>query len=96
MSENAETVTARAGMVSLPPDSAVRRTPRRRRPTGAPPPLPHPVSVTTRAWLVLVVVVLAGVILISVRAPSLQLDNQVNSAVLRLTCIGWGTASGSG
>ena len=39
-----------------------------RRPTGAPPPLPHPVSVTSRAWLVLVVVVLAGVIVISVRA----------------------------
>ena len=45
------------------------RTPRHRRPTGAPPPLPHPVSVTTKAWLVLAVVVLAGVILISVRAP---------------------------
>ena len=62
----------------------MRPTPGRRRPTGAPPPLPHPVSVTTRAWLVLAVVVLAGVIVISVRAPSLRLDNQVNSAVLRL------------
>ena len=62
----------------------MRRTPRRRRPTGAPPPLPHPVSATTRAWLVLAVVVLAGVIVISVRAPSLRLDDQVNSAVLRL------------
>ena len=59
-------------------------TPQRRRPTGAPPPLPHPVSATTRAWLVLAVVVLAGGIVISVRAPSLRLDNQVNSAVLRL------------
>jgi tRNA A-37 threonylcarbamoyl transferase component Bud32 len=59
-------------------------TPQRRRPTGAPPPLPHPVSVTTRAWLVLAVVVLAVVIVISVRAPSLRLDDQVNSAVLRL------------
>jgi len=59
-------------------------TSQRRRPTGAPPPLPHPVSVTTGAWLVLAVVVLAGVMVISVRAPSLRLDNQVNSAVLRL------------
>ena len=84
MSEQAETVTARAGAASLPPDPAVRRTPLRRRPTGAPPPLPHPVSVTTRAWLVLAVVVLAGVIVISVRAPSLRLDDQVNTAVLRL------------
>jgi len=84
LSEKAETVTTRAGTASLPPDPAVRRTTRRRRPTGAPPPLPHPVSVTTRAWLILAVVVLAGVIVISVRAPSLRLDNQVNSAVLRL------------
>jgi tRNA A-37 threonylcarbamoyl transferase component Bud32 len=58
-------------------------TPQRRRPTGAPPPLPHPVSATTRAWLVLAVAVLAGGIVISVRAPSLRLDNQANSAVLR-------------
>ena len=86
MSEKAETETAtvRAGGVSLPPDPAVRRTTRRRRPTGAPPPLPHPVSVTTRAWLVLAVVVLAGVIVISLQAPSLRLDDQVNTAVLRL------------
>ncbi len=84
MSEKTETVTTQAGLASLPPGPAVRQTPRHRRPTGAPPPLPHPVSVTTSAWLVLAVVVLAGVIVISVRAPSLRLDNQVNSAVLRL------------
>jgi len=57
---------------------------RRRRPTGAPPPLPHPVSVSTTAWLVAVVVVLAGVIVVSVRAPSLRLDDQANAAVLRV------------
>ncbi len=93
MSEKAERVTAPTGTASLAPGPAVRRTTRRRRPTGAPPPLPHPVSVTTRAWLVLAVVVLAGVIVISLQAPSLRLDNlqapslrlddQVNSAVLR-------------
>ncbi len=82
MSEKAETVTTRAGMASPPP--AVRRTPRRRRPTGAPPPLPHPVSLTTRAWLVLAVVILAGLVLISARTSSLRLDDQVNAAVLRL------------
>ena len=79
-----ERVTAPTGTASLAPGPAVRRTPRHRRPTGAPPPLPHPVSVTTRAWLVLVVVVLAGVIVISLRAASLRLDDQANSAVLRL------------
>ncbi len=84
MSEKAETVTTRAGTASLPAGPAVRRTLRRRRPTGAPPPLPHPVSATTKAWLVLAVVVLAGVIAVSVRAPALRLDDQVNAAVLRL------------
>ena len=83
MNEKTETVTTRAGVAGLPPGPPVARTPRRRRPTGAPPPLPHPVSVTTRAWLILVVVVLAGAILVSVRAPSLRLDDQVNAAVLR-------------
>jgi tRNA A-37 threonylcarbamoyl transferase component Bud32 len=86
LSENGEgrVAAAQAEAVSPMPRPAVRRMPGRRRPTGAPPPLPHPVSVTTRAWLVLVVVVLAGVIVISVRAPSLRLDDQVNTAVLRL------------
>jgi hypothetical protein len=84
LSEKAETVTTPVGTASVPPDPAVRRTPRHRRPTGAPPPLPHPVSVTTRAWLVLAVVILAGLILISARTSSLRLDNQVNAAVLRL------------
>ncbi len=84
MTEKAEAVTSRDGAAGLVPGPAVRRTTRRRRPTGTPPPLPHPVSVTTRAWLFLAVVVLAGVIVISLRAPSLRLDNQVNAAVLRL------------
>src|SRR5271166_4350982 len=89
LSEKAETVTTRVGMASPPPGPAARQAPRHRRPTGAPPPLPHPVSVTTRAWLILAVVVLAGVTLISLRAPSLRLDDQVNSAVLRLFARTW-------
>ncbi len=84
MTENAGTVTPLDGTATPSPGPAVRRPARRRRPTGAPPPLPHPVSVTTRAWLILAVAVLAGAILVSVRAPSLRLDDQVNAAVLRL------------
>ena len=84
MTENAGTVTPLDGTAVPSPGPAVRRTARRRRPTGAPPPLPHPVSVTTTAWLVLAVAVLARAILVSVRAPSLRLDDQVNAAVLRL------------
>ncbi len=84
MTENAGTVTPLDGTAAPSPGPAVRRPERRRRPTGAPPPLPHPVSVTTTAWLILAVAVLAGAILVSVRAPSLRLDDQVNAAVLRL------------
>ena len=83
MTEKAEAVTSRDGVAGLAPGPAVRPAARRRRPTGAPPPLPHPVSVTTTAWLIAVVVVLAGAIVVSVRAPSLRLDDQVNAAVLR-------------
>ena len=84
MTENAGTVSPLDGTAASSPGRAVRRAARRRRPTGAPPPLPHPVSVTTTAWLVLAVAVLAGAILVSVRAPSLRVDDQVNAAVLRL------------
>jgi tRNA A-37 threonylcarbamoyl transferase component Bud32 len=84
LSKKSETVITQAAVASPPPGSALQRTPRHRRPTGAPPPLPHPVSVTTRAWLVLTAVLLAGMIVILVRAPSLRLDDQVNAAVLRL------------
>src|SRR5271166_1482937 len=84
VTENAGTVTPLDGTAAPSPGPAVRRPARRRRPTGAPPPLPHPVSVTTTAWLILAVAVLAGAILVSVRAPSLRLDDQVNAAVLRL------------
>jgi hypothetical protein len=82
LTENAGAVTPLAGPAGLAPGPAVQPA-RRRRPTGAPPPLPHPVSVSTTAWLVVVVVVLAGAIVVSLRAPSLRFDDQVNAAVLR-------------
>src|SRR6201984_2903844 len=38
----------------IPPGAApAQRTARQRRPTGAPPPLPHPFTISTTAWLVL-------------------------------------------
>ena len=83
MTEKAEAVTSRDGTAGRAPGPVVRPAARRRRPTGAPPPLPHPVSVTTTAWLIAVVVVLAGAIVVSLRAPSLRLDDQANAAVLR-------------
>ena len=84
MTGKAEAVTSRDGVAGVAPGPAVRPAARRRRPTGAPPPLPHPVSVTTTAWLILGVVVLAGAILVSERAPWLRIDDQAKHAVLRL------------
>jgi membrane-associated phospholipid phosphatase len=49
--------------------SAVRRTGRQRRPTGAPPPLPRRIAVTTTAWVALAAILVTGAFLASVRAP---------------------------
>jgi membrane-associated phospholipid phosphatase/tRNA A-37 threonylcarbamoyl transferase component Bud32 len=56
----------------------------RRRPTGAPPPLPHPIAVSTTAWLLLAVVILAGAFLISERTSWLRLGDRANTWFLRL------------
>ena len=72
------------GPVGLPRDTAGQRTRRRRRPTGEPPPLPHPIAISTTAWLLLVVVIVAGAFLISERTPWLRLGDQANTRFLRL------------
>ena len=68
---------------SPPPGAAVSKARRHRRPTGAPPPLPHPFAVTTAAWLVLGAVVLAGAFLASQHTPWLRLDDRFSTWVLR-------------
>ena len=72
----------------LPAGTSVRRTGRQRRPTGAPPPLPHPIAVSTTAWLILTVAVLAGAFLAAQHSPSLRLDDQASTWLLnRLAAI---------
>jgi membrane-associated phospholipid phosphatase len=71
------------GPASLPPGPGVRKTRRQRRPTGAPPPLPHPVSITTTVWLVLVAMVLAGAFVATQHTPWLRIDDRVSTWVLR-------------
>jgi tRNA A-37 threonylcarbamoyl transferase component Bud32/membrane-associated phospholipid phosphatase len=83
LSENTEAVISRDGPDGLPPSPAVHRTHRQRRPTGAPPPLPHPFAVSTAAWLILAAVVLSGAILITQHSPSLRLDDRFSTWVLR-------------
>ena len=80
MSENAE----RATIPPSPPGSPVQRTRRQRRPTGAPPPLPHPVVITTTAWLLFAAVIVAAAFVVSERTPWLRLGDRANTWFLRL------------
>jgi membrane-associated phospholipid phosphatase/tRNA A-37 threonylcarbamoyl transferase component Bud32 len=84
LSDNVERLAAVDGLASVPPGPAVLKGGRQRRPTGAPPPLPHPVTITTTAWLVLVAMVLAGAFLASQHTPWLRIDDRVSAGVLRL------------
>ena len=68
----------------FPPGPAAHRTRRQRRPSGAPPPLPHPFAVSTAAWLFLAALALAGAVLSTKYAPSLRLDDQFSTWVLGL------------
>ena len=61
MAENTERTGAPARPAPLTraasPAGPAPRTARQRRPTGAPPPLPHPFTISTTAWLVLAVLI---------------------------------------
>ncbi|MCW2906676.1 MAG: rane protein of unknown function, putative kinase domain [Actinomycetia bacterium] len=81
MSEKAETVTSPDGPAGLTPATAAHRT---RRPTGAPPPLPHPFALSTAAWLILALAVLAIAFLVSLHSPALRVDDRFSTWVLRL------------
>jgi len=69
---------------TVPPDPPVHTGRRQRRPTGAPPPLPHPVTITTTAWLVLMAMVLAGAFLAAQHTPWLRIDDRASTSVLHL------------
>jgi tRNA A-37 threonylcarbamoyl transferase component Bud32/membrane-associated phospholipid phosphatase len=77
-------VAAGNGPASLPPGPAVHKDRRQRRPTGAPPPLPHPITISTTAWLILGAVALAGAFLASQHTPWLRIDDRASTWVLRL------------
>ncbi len=83
MSEKIERTAAPPGVAGLPTDTPAQRARRRRRPTGAPPPLPHPIAISTTAWLLFTVVILASAFLISERTPWLRLGDQSSTWLLR-------------
>jgi membrane-associated phospholipid phosphatase len=62
---------------------AVRRTGRQRRPTGAPPPLPRRIRVSTTAWLALAAILVSGAFLVSERTPWRRSVDQAGTWVLR-------------
>jgi hypothetical protein len=84
VSENVERATALPDPAGLPAGSPIQRTRRQRRPTGAPPPLPHPIVITTTAWLLLAVLIVAGAFLISESTPWLRLGDRAGTWFLRL------------
>jgi hypothetical protein len=68
---------------TVPPGSApVQGTRLRRRPTGTPPPLPHPIAVSTTAWVLLAVVILAFAFVFSEITPWRRAGDQANTWVL--------------
>jgi membrane-associated phospholipid phosphatase len=76
--------TARADMAVSPPTaSTARRTKRQRRPTGAPPPLPRRIAVTTTAWLALAAILVIGAFLVSESAPWRAAVDQANTWMLQ-------------
>jgi tRNA A-37 threonylcarbamoyl transferase component Bud32 len=84
LTDETEVAISQNGPDRLLPGSAVHRTRRQRRPTGAPPPLPHPVTLTTTAWLILLAMILAGAFLASQHTPWLRIDDRASTSVLHL------------
>ena len=77
MSSPGETPT-----ITSRPEAVVRaaRGRRRRRPTGAPPPLPRSIGTSGKLWLAALAVLLVWAVLSIVSTPSLRITDRVDSA----------------
>jgi membrane-associated phospholipid phosphatase len=65
------------------PAAGVRRPGRQRRPTGAPPPLPRRLTVTTTAWLLLAAMTVTSAFLVSDRTPWRRAGDQASTWLLQ-------------
>jgi hypothetical protein len=83
LSEHIGRGVAGDGPASSPPGPAAGKGRRQRRPTGAPPPLPHPITIGTTAWLVLAAVVLAAAFVASQHGPWLRIEDRASTWLLR-------------
>jgi len=63
--------------------SGVRRSRRQRRPSGAPPPLPHRIGLTTTAWLALAAILVSAAFLVAELTPWQRAGNQASTWLLR-------------
>jgi membrane-associated phospholipid phosphatase/tRNA A-37 threonylcarbamoyl transferase component Bud32 len=84
VTEKTERSTGPPDLAGLPSDTPVQRARRQRRPTGAPPPLPHRLAISTTAWLLLTVVIVTSAFLFSELTPWLRLGDRASTLFLRL------------
>jgi tRNA A-37 threonylcarbamoyl transferase component Bud32/membrane-associated phospholipid phosphatase len=85
MSESTERAPALprpAATADQPGNAHVQETRLRRRPTGTPPPLPHPFSVSTTAWVLAAVFIVAFAFVFSEITSWLRSGDQANTWVL--------------
>ena len=66
-----------------PVPSTVRRTRRRRRPSGAPPPLPRSLGQTGRAWIIGLVALVAWLVVALLSPRVRRFTDRVDAAILR-------------
>ena len=73
----------RRGMPTVVPPTA-RRSGLRRRPTGAPPPLPRKIGTSGKGWLIGLLLLVGWVVVTLLSKGARRLTDQVDAAVLRL------------
>jgi membrane-associated phospholipid phosphatase len=83
MSDRAEPARSVTSPVAAPAVPAVPRTGRQRRPTGAPPPLPRRITVSTTAWLALAAILVSGAFVVSGQTPWRRAVDQAGTWLLQ-------------
>jgi hypothetical protein len=80
VTEEAKPARSATSHVAAP---AAQRTGRQRRPTGAPPPLPRRIAVSTTAWLALAAILVTGAFVVSGQTPWRRAVDQASSWLLQ-------------
>jgi len=83
MSDSAEPARSATSPAAAPAVPAVPRTGRQRRPTGAPPPLPRRITVSTTAWVALAAILVSGAFVVSGQTPWRRAVDQAGTWLLQ-------------